>query len=71
MVDFLLARPPEEGRAVRLAYQEHLQFLSFRSGLPASRLMRMVPILRRYAQYEQHASGLPSMLKDLALKQSR
>ena len=36
MVDFLSARPPEEGRAVRLAYQQHLQFLSFRSGLPAS-----------------------------------
>jgi glycosyltransferase involved in cell wall biosynthesis len=71
MVDFLSLRPPEEGRAVRLAYQQHLKFLSFRSGLPAHRLMRMVPILTRYAQYEQHASGLPSMLKDLALKRSR
>src|SRR6202034_1199996 len=41
MVDFLSAMPPEEGRAVRLAYQQHLQFLSFRSGLPAHRLMRL------------------------------
>jgi glycosyltransferase involved in cell wall biosynthesis len=71
MVDFLSAMPPEEGRAVRLAYQQHLQFLSFRSGLPAHRLIRVVPILTRYSQYELHASGLPSMLKDLAFKRSR
>jgi glycosyltransferase involved in cell wall biosynthesis len=71
MVDFLSAMPTEEGRAVRVAYQQHLQFLSFRSGLPAHRLMRIAPILTRYSQYELHASGLPSMLKDLALKRSR
>ena len=71
MVDFLSAMPPEEGRAVRLAYQQHLQFLSFRSGLPAHRLIRVVPILTRYSQYELHASGLPSMLKDLVFKRSR
>ena len=71
MVDFLSARPADEGRAVRLAYQQHLQFLSFRSGLPARRLMRLAPILTHSSQYGLHASGLLSMLKDLALKRSR
>jgi glycosyltransferase involved in cell wall biosynthesis len=71
MVDFLSAMPLDEGRPVLQAYQQHLQFLSFRSGLPAHRLTRLVPILTRYSKYELHASGLPSMLKDLALKRSR
>ena len=68
MCDVLSAMPLDEGRAVLLAYQQHLQFLSFRSSLPARRLMRVVPILTRFSQYGLHASGLPSMLKDLALR---
>jgi hypothetical protein len=48
-----------------------LQFLSFRYGLPASRLARLVPILKNYPQYEIHASGFASVLKDLALARSR
>jgi glycosyltransferase involved in cell wall biosynthesis len=70
MCDFLSAMPVDQGRAVRLAYQQHLQFLSFRSGLPARRLMRLGPILKRYSQYRVHASGLASALKDLALERS-
>ena len=71
MVDLLSAMPLDEDRPVLPAYQQQLQFLSFRSSLPAHRLMRVVPILRRFSQYELHASGLPSMLKDLALRRSR
>jgi glycosyltransferase involved in cell wall biosynthesis len=68
MCDFLSAMPVDQGRAVRLAYQQHLQFLSFRSGLPARRLMRLGPILKRYSQYRVQASGLASALKDLAFE---
>ncbi len=71
MCDVLSAMPLDEGRPVLLAYQQHLQFLSFRSGLPARRLMRVVPILTHFSQYELHASGLLSMLKDLALERPR
>jgi hypothetical protein len=71
MTDFLSAMVPDEERGVLPAYQQHLQFLSFRYGLPASRVSRLVPILKNYPQYEIHASGLASMLKDLALARSR
>jgi glycosyltransferase involved in cell wall biosynthesis len=64
----LSAMVPNEKRPVLSAYQEHLQFLSFRAGLPVSRLARLRPILRRYSQYEVHASRLASALKDLVLK---
>jgi uncharacterized protein YjiS (DUF1127 family) len=71
MVDVLSAMPLDEGRPVLLAYQQHLQFLSFRSSLPAHRLMRAIRILTHYSKYEMHASGLPSMLKDLVLERSQ
>jgi hypothetical protein len=71
MVDFLSAMPPEQGQAVRRAYQQHLQFLSFRSALPAHRVTRVVPVLTHFSQYGLHASGLPSMFKDLLLKRSQ
>jgi glycosyltransferase involved in cell wall biosynthesis len=71
MTDFLSAMGLDDTRGVLPAYQQHLQFLSFRFGLPASRLSRLVPILKNYPQYEMHASGLASMLKDLALARSR
>jgi glycosyltransferase involved in cell wall biosynthesis len=57
----------DQKRPVLPAYQGHLQFLSFRSNLPGSRLARLGVILRRYSQYEVHASGLASALKDLVL----
>ena len=43
---------------------------SCRSGrsLPAARLARLGPVLRRYPQYRVHASGLASAFKDLALE---
>ena len=69
--DVLSAMPLEQGRGALPAYRQHLQFLSFRSGLPARRFMRLVPILTHYSRYELHASGLPSMLKDLALERSQ
>ena len=55
-------------REVLPAYQEHLQFLSFRANLPDPRLARLGPILTRISQYRVHSSGLASALKDLALK---
>jgi glycosyltransferase involved in cell wall biosynthesis len=65
--DALSAMVPDKRRAVLAAYQGHLQFLSFRANLPARRLARLGPILTRYSQYGIHASGLPSVLKDLVL----
>ena len=71
MTDFLSPMVREEKRGVLPAYQQHLQFLSFRYGLPSSRLARLVPILRNLTQYEIHASGFASVVKDLALARSR
>ena len=71
MIDFLSAIGPDDTRRVLPAYRQHLQFLSFRSGLPARRLARLFPILTHYSEYELHASGLPSMLKDLVLERSQ
>ena len=69
--DALSAMALDKRREVLAAYQEHLQFLSFRANLPAPRLARLGPILTRYSQYGVHASGLPSALKDLVLKRPR
>jgi glycosyltransferase involved in cell wall biosynthesis len=69
--DALSAMVLDKRREVLPAYQEHLQFLSFRANLPAPRLARPGPILTRYSQYGVHASGLPSALKDLVLKRPR
>jgi glycosyltransferase involved in cell wall biosynthesis len=69
--DALSTMALDQRRPALPAYQEHLQFLSFRARLPASRLARLGPILTRYSQYGVHASGLPSVLKDLILKRSR
>jgi glycosyltransferase involved in cell wall biosynthesis len=55
------------GPAILPAYRQHLQFLQFRANLPSHRLARLIPILTHYAQYRIHASGVASMLKDLAL----
>jgi glycosyltransferase involved in cell wall biosynthesis len=71
MCDALSAMVLDESRPVLPAYQEHLQFLSFRASLPAPRLGRLGPILRRYSQYGVHASGLASALKDLLIERSR
>jgi Glycosyl transferase family 2 len=71
MCDLLSGMALEQGRGALPAYRQHLQFLSFRSGLPARRLARMFPILTHYSEYELHASGLPSMLKDLVLERSQ
>jgi glycosyltransferase involved in cell wall biosynthesis len=69
--DALSAMAPDKRRPVLSAYQEHLQFLSFRASLPAPRLARLGRILGKYSQYEVHASGLASALKDLVLKRER
>ncbi|MGA3223012.1 MAG: glycosyltransferase family 2 protein [Acidobacteriaceae bacterium] len=69
--DALSAMVPDKKRPVLSAYQEHLQFLSFRASLPAPRLARLGRILGKYSQYEVHASGLASALKDLVLKRER
>jgi glycosyltransferase involved in cell wall biosynthesis len=69
--DALSAMVPDKERPVLSAYQEHLQFLSFRASLPAPRLARLGRILGKYSQYEVHASGLASALKDLVLKRER
>ena len=70
MCDALTVMVLDKKRDVLPAYQGHLQFLLFRSNLPA-RLARLGPVLRRYSQYGVHASGLASVLKDLALKRGR
>jgi hypothetical protein len=67
----LSAMALDKRREVLAAYQEHLQFLSFRANLPALRLARLGPVLTRYSRYGVHASGLPSALKDLVLKRPR
>jgi glycosyltransferase involved in cell wall biosynthesis len=67
LCDALVVMGVGEGSEVLSAYRQHLQFLQFRAALPASRLQRTAPILTRPGQYKQHASGLPSMLKDLLL----
>jgi glycosyltransferase involved in cell wall biosynthesis len=66
--DVLSGLVADTKRPVLPAYQDHLQFLSFRANLPVSRMARVTPILQRYPQYGVHASGLASALKDLALK---
>jgi glycosyltransferase involved in cell wall biosynthesis len=70
MCDVLSAMKLDQGRGVLPAYQRHLQFLSFRSNLTPLRIARLGPVLMRYAQYGEHASGLASVLKDLALARS-
>jgi glycosyltransferase involved in cell wall biosynthesis len=65
MCDALSAMVLDSRRDVLPAYRRHLQFLLFRSGLPESRWMRFVPVLTHYAGYEVHASGFPSVVKDL------
>jgi hypothetical protein len=69
--DALSIMPLDKGREVLPAYQAHLQFLVFRANLPPRRLARLGPVLTRYSQYEAHASGLVSVLKDLALEGRR
>jgi len=68
LCDVLSAMALVKGREVLPAYQQHLQFLSFRANLPGHRLARLGPILARYSQYGVHASGWASMFKDLALE---
>jgi len=69
--DALSAMVLDKDREVLPAYQQHLQFLSFRANLPARRLARLGPILARYSQYGVHATGLASVLKDLSLNRQR
>jgi Glycosyl transferase family 2 len=71
MCDLLSAMALAQDRGALPAYRQHLEFLSFRSSLPVRRLMRLAPILTHHSQYQLHASGLPSMLKDLSLKRTR
>jgi glycosyltransferase involved in cell wall biosynthesis len=68
MCDALSGMVLEERREVLPAYRRHLKFLSFRSSLAARRMARLGPVLKRYWLYREHASGLPSLLKDLALR---
>lgn len=67
LCDVLSAMDLDPENAVLRAYRRHLQFLRFRSSLPVRRLARLGSILRRCPQYQVHASGLASALKDLAL----
>jgi glycosyltransferase involved in cell wall biosynthesis len=68
LCDALSAMHPLQEREVLPAYHRHLQFLLFRSNLPPRRLARLRPILKQYSQYRVHASGLASVLKDLAFE---
>lgn len=70
LCDAISTMRPQQEREVLSAYHRHLQFLRFRSNLPARRLARLGPILQRYFQYRVHASGLASALKDLTLERT-
>jgi glycosyltransferase involved in cell wall biosynthesis len=71
LCDALSAMTLDEEREVLPAYQDHLQFLSFRANLPARRLTRVGPVLAHYSQYGIHASGLASVLKDITFRRQR
>jgi glycosyltransferase involved in cell wall biosynthesis len=71
LCDALSAMTLDEEREVLPAYQDHLQFLSFRANLPGRRLIRVGPVLAHYSQYGVHASGLASVLKDIAFRRQR
>lgn len=71
LCDALSAMIPDGEREVLPAYRRHLQFLLFRSHLPAPRLARLGAILSCFSGYRVHASGLASALKDLALKRPK
>ena len=71
MCDALGSLALPDGKGVLPAFRRHLQFLSFRYGLPATRTTRVVPILKHHWRYREHASGLASMVKDLILKRVR
>ncbi len=71
MCDALSAMALDREREVLPVYQQHLQFLRFRSNLPAGRVARLAQVLTHYVQYRVHASGLASGLKDLALNKSK
>jgi glycosyltransferase involved in cell wall biosynthesis len=71
MCDALSAMALDQEREVLPVYQQHLQFLRFRSNLPARRLARLGQVLTHYAEYGVHASGFASGLKDVALKKSK
>jgi glycosyltransferase involved in cell wall biosynthesis len=68
LCDVLSAIALDTKREVLPAYQQHLEFLTYRATLPGGRLARVGPVLRRYREYGVHASGLASVFKDLALK---
>jgi glycosyltransferase involved in cell wall biosynthesis len=68
LCDALSAMHPPQEREVLPAYRRHLQFLLFRSNLPARRLARLGLILKQCSRYRVHASGLASALKDLVLE---
>jgi len=71
LCDALSAMTLDEEREVLPAYQDHLKFLSFRANLPGRRLIRVGPVLAHYSQYGVHASGLASVLKDIAFRRQR
>jgi glycosyltransferase involved in cell wall biosynthesis len=71
LCDALSAMTLDEEREVLPAYQDHLQFLSFRANLPGRRLTRVGRVLAHYSQYGVHASGLASVLKDIAFRRQR
>jgi glycosyltransferase involved in cell wall biosynthesis len=66
-----LAFKDATSRSVLPAYQQHLEFLRFRAGLPAAPASRLMPVLTRTVDYEVHASGWKSVLKDLVTPRPR
>jgi glycosyltransferase involved in cell wall biosynthesis len=69
--DALAAMDPQATPRVLPAYQQHLEFLRFRSSLPASPPKRLQPVMRHLADYGVHASGWKSALKDLVIPRPR
>ncbi len=67
----LVAMDPEATRPVLQAYEQHLEFLRFRSNLPASPTQRLVPVMTHLPGYGVHASGWKSALRDLIIPRPR
>jgi glycosyltransferase involved in cell wall biosynthesis len=71
MCDALGAMPQTADRPALPAYRQHLEFLRFRSHLPAARSQRLRPVLTHLSAYDIHASGWKSVLKDLIIPRPR
>jgi hypothetical protein len=60
----LRQHPPAVRAELQPLYQARLDFLRFRDALPQPRIARIVPVLRHWNDYQTHAGGAGSTMKD-------